>query len=195
MMNAVKPAHFVAAALLLGAGTASAESLNFSLSNDSFRFGLMGPLSRVIDGADGQYDVGYLQHRGDGDDPYAVHVGALVTGDAGLRDFDLKAGVGLRAVFIGSDGPDGGAVAPGVQFDARLPGYERLGLLGYAYYAPSPVSFNDIDSYRDLGLIASYSVNRNASVFFGYRNVRIGVDHGSGVTLDSGLYGGVGLTF
>jgi hypothetical protein len=195
MMNVKKSALFAAAVLAFAAGSASAESLNFSLSDDAFRFGLAGPLSRVLSGVDGQYDLGYLQHRGDGDDTYAVHVGALATGDAGLRDLDVKAGVGLRGVFVGGDGDNGGAIAPGVQLDVRLPGYERIGLLGTAYYAPGVVSFGDVDDYRDLSAVLSYQINRNASVFAGYRNVKIGVDHGPDETLDNGLYGGVGLTF
>src|SRR3546814_3961738 len=57
MMNAKKSALFAAAVLALSAGAASAESLNFSLSDDAFRFGLTGPLSRVLNGVDGQYDL------------------------------------------------------------------------------------------------------------------------------------------
>lgn len=195
MIRLKKLAPLAAVAMLFASAAASAESLNFSLSDDAFRFGLTGPLSRVISGVQGQYDLGYLQHRSDGDDAYAVHAGVLFTGDAGLRDIDLTAGVGLRGVFIGGDGDNGGALAPGVQFDARLPGYDRVGLLGYAYYAPGVVSFDDIDSYRDVGLVLSYQINRNASVFAGYRNVRIGIDHGPNATLDNGFYGGIGLTF
>ena len=194
-MNVRKSALLAAAAFAFVAGSASAESLNFSLSDDSFRFGLSGPLSRLLSSVDGQYDLGYLQHRGDGNDTYAIHAGALVTGDAGLRDLDVKAGVGLRGVFIGGDGDNGGAIAPGIMLDVRLPGYERLGLIGTAYYAPSVVSFGDIDEYRDLSAVLSYQINRNAAVFAGYRNVRIGVDHGPNATIDNGLYGGIGLTF
>lgn len=194
MMNAKKSALFAAAVLSLAAGSASAESLNFSLSSDAFRFGLTGPLSRMISGVDGQYDLGYLQHRGDGNDTFAAHLGALATGDAGLRDLNLTVGVGLRGVFIGGDGQDGGAIAPGVQFDARLPGYERVGLIGHAYYAPGVVSFGDVDSYRDLGAVLSYQINRSASVFGGYRNVKVTND-GPDSTIDNGLYGGISLSF
>ncbi|MGH8444752.1 MAG: YfaZ family outer membrane protein, partial [Solimonas sp.] len=141
------------------------------------------------------YDAGFVQRRKDGNDTYAAHIGALVTGDAGLRDLDVTAGVGLRGVFIGGDGDNGGAIAPGVQFDARLPGYERFGLLGYAWYAPSVTSFSDIDSYRDLGVALSYDIHRSASVFVGWRNTKIGVEHGPDVTLDTGIYGGIGLKF
>ncbi|NKF24175.1 YfaZ family outer membrane protein [Solimonas marina] len=195
MIRTARYAPVAAAALMLASASASAESLNFGLSSDSFRFGLTGPLSRVIQGAQGQYDLGYLQRRTDGDDAYAVHAGVLFTGDAGLRDLDLTAGVGLRGVYVGGDGNDGGAIAPGLQFDLRVPGYDRIGLTGYGYYAPGVVSFNDIDSYRDVGAALSYEINRNAAVSVGWRNVRLGIDHGPNVTLDSGFYGAIGLTF
>ena len=185
----------VSAGLLLAAGAAHAETVDFSLSGDSFRFGLNGPLSRLISGAQGQYDVGYLQHRDNGEDSYAVHAGFLVSGDAGLRDVDLTVGAGLRGVYVGGDGDNGGAIAPGIQFNARLPGFERLGLLGYAYYAPSVVSFGDIDDYRDLGIALSYEINRNAALYVGARNVKFGVDGGPDVTLDTGMYGGIALSF
>src|SRR3546814_9551377 len=94
----------------------------------------------------------------------------------------------LRGVFVGGDGQDGGAIAPGLQFDARLPGYERVGLIGHAYYAPGVVSFGDVDSYRDLGAVLSYQINRSASVFGGYRNVKVTND-GPDSTIDHGLYG------
>src|SRR3546814_15962067 len=94
-------------------------------------------------------------------------VGALATGDAGLRDLNLTVGVGLRGVFVGGDGQDGGAIAPGLQFDARLPGYERVGLLGPAYYAPCVVSCGDVDSYRDLGAVLSYQISEVRCVWEG----------------------------
>lgn len=185
-----------AAALLLVVGSARAETVDFALSDDSFRFGLNGPLSRLLGGVQGQYDLGFVKRERDGDDPYALHAGALVTGDAGLRDLDVTAGAGLRAVFVGGQGDqDGGALAPGVQVDARLPSFDRVGLLAYGYYAPSVVSFGDIDSYRDVGAALSYQMIRNAALYLGYRNIRVGVEHGPNVTLDSGFFGGLSLTF
>src|SRR3546814_20067328 len=61
-------------------------------------------------------------------------------------------------------------------------------------YAPGVVSFGDVDSYRDLGAVLSYQINRSASVFGGYRNVKVTND-GPDSTIDNGLYGGISLTF
>lgn len=180
---------------LLGAGTAQAESVDFSLSDDAFRFGLAGPLSRIVGGVEGQYDLGYLNRERNGDDTWIAHAGAMVTGDAGVRGLDVQAGAGLRAVFVGGDGDNGGAVAPGVRAEARLPGHERIGALVYGYYAPSVVSFGDIDSYRDLGAALSYEMIRNAALYVGYRNVNVGVENGPSVTVDTGFFGGLALQF
>lgn len=196
MIDGIKAAaRWSAAALLLAAGAARAETVDFSLSDDSFRFGLVGPLSRIVSNVQGQYDLGFIKRERHGDDTYAGHVGALISGDMGLQDIDVTAGAGLRAVFIGGDGDNGGALAPGLQAEARVPGVERVGVLGYAYYAPSVVSFDDIDSYRDLGAAVSYQLVRSAALYVGYRNIRIGVEHGPNVTLDSGFFGGLSLTF
>lgn len=195
MMMAKNAVRAAAAALLLASGAASAESVSFGLSNDSFRFGLVGPLSRLFSGVQGQYDLGYARRSSGGDNSYVAHAGLLASGDAGLRDIQLNAGVGLRGVLVGGGGENGEAIAPGVQLDARMPGYERIGLLLYGYYAPSVVSFGDLDSYRDFGAAVSYALNRSAALSVGYRNTRFSVDQGGDVTVDNGFYVGIGLTF
>lgn len=184
-----------AAALLLAAGAAQAENVEFSLSEDSFRFGLTGPLSRVFSGVNGLYDVGYLSRQRDGDDTGVAHLGVMLTGDAGAQDFNLTAGAGVRGVFVTGDGDNGGAVAPGVMVEARMPGYERIAASAYGYYAPKVVSFGDIDSYRDVGGALSYEIIRSAAIYVGYRNVRIGVENGPAVTVDNGFLVGLALRF
>ena len=86
-------------------------------------------------------------------------------------------------MLVGGGGENGEAIAPGVQLDARMPGYERIGLLLYGYYAPSVVSFGDLDSYRDFGAAVSYALNRSAALSVGYRNTRFSVDQGGDVTV------------
>lgn len=185
----------VAATLLLASASASAESVSFGLSSDSFRFGLVGPLSRLLGGVQGQYDLGYMRRSKDGDNSYVAHAGLLASGDAGIQDFPVTAGVGLRGVFAGGDNADGGAIAPGVQASVRMPGFDRFVASVYGYYAPGVVSFGDLDSYRDLGASLSYELNRSAAVTVGYRNTRLGLDGGPDVTIDNGFFAGIGLTF
>lgn len=184
-----------AAALLIASGAASAESISFGLSSDSFRFGLVGPLSRLFSGVEGQYDLGFMRRSKDGDNSYVAHAGVLASGDAGIEDFPIKVGVGLRGVFAGGDNADGGAVAPGVQASLRVPGADRFLVSTYAYYAPSVVSFGDLDSYRDLGASLSYELSRSAVLSVGYRNTRLGLDGGPDVTVDNGFFAGIGLNF
>ena len=83
------------AALVLSGMTvpAQAEIFDLSIGDNSFRGSFYGPLSRFVSDTNGQYDAGVIVRPKREDDLFVAHVGALVTGDAGARDFNLAAGV------------------------------------------------------------------------------------------------------
>lgn len=185
------------AALLLSAIAvpAQAEIFDLSIGDNSFRGSFYGPLSRFVADTNGQYDAGVIVRPKREDDLFVAHVGALVTGDAGARDFNLAAGLGVRGVYIGRDHDSGGALALGGQAEARYPGYERIGLSVYGYYAPEVICFGEFDQYYEIGTGLDYQVLKNASVYVGYRNVKVELETGQDITADNGLHVGMRLSF
>jgi hypothetical protein len=193
-MNRLK--GLLGALLMCGAsGAAQAEIFDLSVGDNSFRAALYGPLSRIGGQSEGQYDVGVIVRPKREDDLLIVHAGALLTGDTGMRNFELAAGLGVRAVYIGRDRDSGGAVAPGGQLEARFPGYERIGFSIYGYYAPEVLSFGEFDEYYEVGVGVDYQVLKTASVYLGYRNVNVEIEDGPKVTADNGLHVGLRLEF
>ncbi len=181
--------------LMASAGTAQAEIVDFSVGDNSFRLAVYGPLSRVIDDTKGQYDVGVVLRPETSDDLLVVHTGVLLTGDAGIRDLDVAAGLGLRAVYIGRDDDSGGAVALGGQVETRFPGYERLGFSVYGYFAPEVTSFGQVEKYHELGVGLDYQVLKDASLYLGYREIKTDIAEFSGIRADDSVHIGVRLSF
>jgi hypothetical protein len=185
----------LAAALLFGSSAVHAEIVDFGVGDNSFRLAVYGPLSRVFDDAKGQYDVGALVRPKREDDLLVVHTGVLLTGDAGMRDANVAAGLGLRGVYIGRDHDNGGAVALGGQAEVRFPGYERIGFTVYGYYAPDVVSFGDVEKYHELGIAVDYQLLKDASIYVGYREVKTDIGDFKGVKADDSVHVGLRLNF
>lgn len=193
-MNRLK--ELLGALLMCAAsGAAHAEIFDLSVGDNSFRAALYGPLSRIAERSDGQYDIGVVMRPKREDDLLIAHVGALLTGDTGMRNFELAAGLGVRGVYIGRDRDSGGAIAPGGQLEARFPGYERVGFSIYGYYGPEVLSFGEFDEYYELGLGVDYQVLKTASLYAGYRNINLKIEDGPKVTADNGLHLGLRLEF
>ena len=190
------------AALAAFAHGAAAEEFDINLGEDSFRVALAGPLSRLLSGVTGQYDLGLIYKEGEDNNadpkkrPLTLgHFGALATGDMGAKGTDAAAGLGARLVFADRDGSTGGAVALGGQFDVRLPGFERVGLSGYGYIAPEIVSFGDIKSYSEFALDVEFEVVRAAALYAGYRRVNVKPEPDGPSNADSGPHIGLRLSF
>ncbi|MDP9142949.1 MAG: YfaZ family protein [Pseudomonadota bacterium] len=197
-MNAVNKAGaagLLVAGLMLASTAAQAEIFDLSIGDNSFRAAIYGPLSRLASDKKGQYDVGAIVRPKREDDLLVAHVGALLTGDAGAKQFELAAGLGVRGVYIGRDHDSGGAFAVGGQAEARYPGFDRLGLSVYGYYAPEVLSMGEFDQYYEVGVGLDYQVLKDASVYIGYRNVNVELEGGGDITADNGLHGGLRLDF
>lgn len=185
--------------IVIGAASvpAQAEIFDFNIGDNSFRAALSGPLSRLFEGVNGQYDVGALLKPRTEDNLIQVHTGVLLTGDAGSKEVDLAAGLGARLIYTGRDHDSGGAFAPGVQLEARLPGYNRFGLTFYGYYAPEATSFGEVRNYREFGLDLDYALIRGGSIYVGYRDIQedLSVNSTSDGEVDSGAHIGFRLKF
>jgi hypothetical protein len=192
--------HAACAGLLLAlvAGTARAETLDIDLSARALQADFAGPLTDIFPRLNGLYDLGGIAGKQDGRYEEG-HAGLLVTGDAGAEKANVTAGLGGRISLLDhrpAGGPfNGGALALGGQVEARLPAFNRIGVLGYAYGAPRASAFGDLTGYLEYAVDGDYQVLRNASVYAGYRELKINVkDHGS-VTVDTGFHLGLRLNF
>ncbi|HEY0975666.1 MAG TPA: YfaZ family outer membrane protein [Solimonas sp.] len=196
-MNVSTWGRRIAAGLMLSlsAGAAQAEIVDFSVGDNSFRLALYGPLSRVFDNAKGQYDVGVIMRPERNDDLLVVHTGVLLTGDAGIKSANVAAGLGIRGVYIGRDADSGGAVALGGQLEFRFPGYERVGFSVYGYGAPEATSLGQVDKYYEVGVGVDYQVLKDASIYVGYREVRVDIADLTDVKADDSFHIGLRLNF
>lgn len=188
----------VIAALLLATAVPAvqAEILDLNIGSNSFRGAFAGPLARFFSGTNGQYDIGLLVKPKTTDDLLQVHTGVLLTGDAGAKDVDVAAGLGIRAVYTGRDHDSGGAVALGGQVETRVPSFNRFGLTGYAYYGPKVLSFGEVESYQEFGAALDYELIRGGSVYVGYRNIKESLSTTSGkIDVDHGAHIGFRLKF
>ncbi len=181
--------------LCLSAGVARAEIVDFAVGDNSFRLAVYGPLSRLLSDTKGQYDVGAIVRPKRNDDLLVVHTGVMLTGDTGIRNANVAAGLGVRAVYIGRDDDSGGAAALGGQVEVRLPGYERVGFSLYGYGAPDVTSFGQVDKYYEVGVGVDYQLLKDASVYVGYREVRIDIANLTDVKADDSVHVGLRLSF
>lgn len=173
----------------------AAETLDINVGHDSFRGEWSGPLSRLLSGTSGEYDVGFLSRPEDARKIFMPHVGLLVTGDAGAPNMGLTAGLGGRVVYVHRRPIDGGSLALGGQLGARFPAANRFGFSAYGYIGPRIISFGEIDGYREYGASLDYEVIRNGAIYVGYRNINLDFDAVRKVTADTGFHGGLRLTF
>ncbi len=194
---------FIAAAVMSAfAQATAAEEFDINISSDTVRGVLSGPLSRVFSAVTGQYDAGLIYKKGENSstDPEDTdltlgHFGALATGDVGAKGAEAGAGLGVRAVFADRGNATGGALALGGQFEVRMPGFERLGLTGYGYFAPGILSFSDLKSYSEYALDVEFEVVRAAAVYAGYRRVNVKPEPSGPSNADDGAHLGLRLTF
>lgn len=185
------------AALAVGAVAvpAQAEIVDVSVGDNSFRVALYGPLSRFIDDVKGQYDLGVVIKPRTSDDLLVGHVGALVTGDAGMKEANVAAGLGLRGVYVGRDHDSGGALALGGQAEVRFPGYDRIGFSVYGYGAPEVTSFGEVDKYYEIGVGLDYQLVKGASIYVGWRQIKFDIGDFKDVAADDSVHAGLRLHF
>ncbi|HUS23492.1 MAG TPA: YfaZ family outer membrane protein [Candidatus Binatia bacterium] len=182
-------------ALTFGAcGAASAATLDINLSDSALRGEFGAPLPSLR----GQFALGVLTAKHDHRISQG-HATLLVTGDAGAREANVLAGVGARVlVLAGKDRPgndvQGGALGLGGMFEARIPAFNRLGGTAYAYWAPKVASFGDLNGHLEYALDVDYQILREASLYAGYRQLRIRSDRDR-FNGDNGFHIGVKLQF
>ena len=179
--------------LAVAAGGARAEHVDINLSDDTLRGVFAGPLTS---GLSGIYEFGALLGERNDDSYQQIHAGLLATGDAGARDANVTAGLGGRVFLLNGDGgADGGGLALGGMVEARLPAFNRIGAIAYGYGAPKASTFGDFEGWLEYAVGVDYQVLKGASVYLGFRQVKVDVENFGNVTVDSGWHFGLRLNF
>jgi hypothetical protein len=188
---------FAVLCLSLAATPALAEGIDINLSSHALRGAFTGSISQMFPRLDGLYEAGLLIGEVEEREYYQGHAGLLVSGDAGAERANVVAGLGGRIAVLDVDDVDvtGGALALGGMIEARLPAYNRIGAVVYAYGAPEASSFGDFEGYIEYAAGLDYQVLRNASLYAGYRQLKVDSKDAGNVTVDNGWHLGLRLSF
>jgi opacity protein-like surface antigen len=188
---------FAVLCLSLAATPALAEGIDINLSSHALRGAFTGSISQMFPRLDGLYEAGVLVGEVEEREYYQGHAGLLVSGDAGAERANVVAGLGGRIAVLDVDDVDvtGGALALGGMIEARLPAYNRIGAVVYAYGAPEASSFGDFEGYIEYAAGLDYQVLRNASLYAGYRQLKVDSKDAGNVTVDNGWHLGLRLSF
>ena len=184
---------------LLASAPLRAEVFDASVSQDTVRLGVSGPLSRLFAVDKGEYDVGGVY--GDIDDFdsenfLSLHAGATLTGEAGsTNNAKLLGGLGARLQYVNADHENGGALALGGNLRLKLLQADRLRFNANLWYGPDPASFGDIQEFLEYSVSVGYEVLRDAELYVGYRKIEVDVGSGPNVDLEDGAHIGMRLQF
>jgi hypothetical protein len=188
MTRRTKAQRFVAISFLLFCPGAAANSFDINLSDDS--------IQAVYGGAFGAAEVtaGGLWVDKD-DNPWAAHLGLLVSGEPRSTASRSEAGLGGRLYYVSAGGNDAAALALGGQF-RWFPGDGPVGVGAYGYYAPDIVTGLDAKRLWEAGARVELEVVRGtAHVYLGYRRMDVRLDNDTDVTVDKGGHVGVRIAF
>ena len=174
--------------LLFGSGVL-ADSFDINLSDDSIHavYGRTFGAGEVTAGA-------FYVDKGN-DDPWAVHLGLLVSGEPRSTASRSEAGLGARLYFASAGSNDAAALALGGQF-RWFPGDGPVGVGAYGYVAPDIVTGLDAKRLWEAGArVELEAVRGTAHVYLGYRRLELRLDNGTDVTVDKGGHVGVRIAF
>lgn len=178
--------------LALGAsGAVPAQTIDINLNDETLR----GEFDSRFQNLNARYNLGVLVGQEHDANLVQGHAGVLVTGDAGARQANVTAGLGGRLVLLDLEDQSGGALGLGGMIEARLPAFNRIGAMGYVYWAPDASSFGDLEGHIEYAAALDYEVIRNASLYVGYRQVKVKGEVGPTVTAETGYHLGLRLDF
>lgn len=178
------------ALLAFSASAFSANAIDLNLNNSSLRLKVDFELSNNIL-VDGSWF--YDDDRGNVFGP-GFHLTGAATGGAN----PVYAGLGGHLFWIDSKtkGRDDGQAMPiGGFVRYTIPDHDRFSVGGSAYFAPSVLSFGDVDQYYEYNFWAGYHVLRDGVVYVGYRRIEAQFDGSPDVIFDTGVHVGIRLRF
>jgi hypothetical protein len=174
------------AVLALASFSAAAGTLDVNLSNDTIEAKFDMPVGAA------DLTFGGLYNRDDKN--YLLNIGLLAAGDGSAGNSRFSGGLGGKIYTVHVAGQDVGALTLGGQL-TWFPGNGNFGFGGYAWFAPSVVTFIDGKNFYDTGLRAQVEVFRNSFAYIGYRWTRAELEDGSQPYVDRGGYLGIMVKF
>ena len=131
--------------------------------------------------------LGYLYSNDDG---HAVSAAAHMIHNAGIHHFEIGP---KFSYYWAKQSQNGSVVSIGGRYSMDLG--SNIALKTSAYYAPSVLSFGDIDGQYELDGRIQFQLDPALGLFVGYRNIRLQYDNQSNSTFDNSFYLGVVARF
>ncbi|GIU09592.1 YfaZ family outer membrane protein [Shewanella morhuae] len=167
----------VASVLLLSAAAlqVNASEFNLGLNNDVVYTELELQLSKDTNAV-----LNYIY----GDESGHIAQGAMhMTHDSGVHHVE----VGAQLSQLWADyAPNGSALSVGGRYVLTMG--PKISLHAAAYYAPSVLSFGNVDGHYELDSKVQYRVTPNMALYVGYRKIAFEYDHARDFTFEDGVY-------
>ncbi|AUD61118.1 MULTISPECIES: YfaZ family outer membrane protein [Shewanella] len=167
----------VASVLLLSAAAlqVNASEFNLGLNNDVVSTELELQLNKDTNAV-----LGYIY----ADEGGHIAQGAMhMTHDVGVHHFE----VGAKLSQLWSDySPNGSAISVGGRYALSMG--PNISLHAAAYYAPSVLSFGNVDGQYELDSKVQYRVTPNMAFYVGYRKIAYEYDDARDFTFEDGVY-------
>ncbi|MCL1088449.1 YfaZ family protein [Shewanella profunda] len=167
----------VASVLLLSVAAlqVNASEFNLGLNNDVVSTELELQLSQDTNAV-----LGYIYS----DDSGHIAQGAMhMTYDTSVHHFEV--GAKLSQLWA-DEAPNGSAVSVGGRYILSMG--PNISLHAAAYYAPSVLSFGNVDGHYELDSKVQYSVTPNMALYVGYRKLAFEYDNARDLTFEDGVY-------
>jgi|GEM_PF-3702347 len=169
-----------------------ADVIDISLNNDTaqFYYQLGGNADVKSDDAGSQFG---LLFNSDGD---WMLSGKLIVPSANSTGLQLSPGIKVSIIDAeASDSSINAAVSIGGRVSSLLPTSIPLRAYGELYYAPSITVTNGIEDLLEIEAGIEYQVGNNASVYGGYRQIKIDLDKNISTKLDDRFHIGIAFNF
>ncbi|GAB1231625.1 YfaZ family protein [Ferrigenium sp. UT4] len=186
--------RYVAIGLVLASSLAMADTLDINLSNSAaqFKYG-------VPSGIAGKSSL-FASFLYNDDNDAMADAGLLVLNEEGSVP-GLTLGIGAKAVAasLNKVAPSRkfvSAVALGGQVRFEVPADRRFAVVGEYHYAPSIISFGDVNHFSQLAVRGEFSISPLTQAYIGYRDSKFNLDKGLPTAdLENGAHIGIRLSF
>lgn len=176
-------------AALFISNAAFAEEVNIQLSDKSARFMYLTQASGENFGRL-ELEAGFLYN--DKND-YLVNAGLLVRGES--VSIPLIVSIGARGYYANFATYNIAAIAIGGDLLLSPESWGGGGAGVFYYTAPEIISFADAKDLTEYGIYVNFQITPQARISVGYRQIEAGIKNAAKLTMDSGAYFGLNLSF